>query len=182
MAPVDMASLAEFLAKPDRLQTIRYELNVVDFTRTAFSHPLTKRRLRIGIGFGVLFLLFAVWLWYLEAPIGTAFFICAAIVFPLLIRFSLKRQVQKQVLSFQSILSEPMELSYGPGVVAYKSAVAFSYVQWLYQVVRTKEYRLLGVSNQGYFIVPVKAFANPMALAEFDGITSELAQGRVIGK
>lgn len=181
MKRVDTAHVIEVLAEPAKFNNVTYYLSEEEFVKGCMFHPKVRARMR----FAWVFVLFA--LGIAAALIGnnaTAFGIgCAvvAVIYPFVIVNTFKSSFRKAFASMDPIAVNPIELTYGEGFVAQKAGGAFGYNTWLYQVVRNKDFRLMGTSDQIYVVVPVRAFADAATLAEFDRITRELAEGRVLG-
>ena len=177
MCAVSASEYLQDVAVPDAPYVLRFQLTLDDYKTAAKHHPARKRIRRML--WVIATLLIVLGLFELSSDAGVAVILMAAgVFFPLFLKYAINSGVRKNFDSMKSILAEPVEMSYGPGFITYKSTRTFSYTVWIYQFICSKDMRLLGLSNQSYWIVPTRLFETPLALAEFDQIVGELAEKR----
>ncbi|GMU94000.1 MAG: hypothetical protein AMXMBFR4_30580 [Candidatus Hydrogenedentota bacterium] len=182
MHPVDTAKAVDVLTHLDNFRRVQYELTEKEFLKGVLLHPQARTRLRLTWIFAVGVLVFSVWLMGKGAEVAGILFAVMAVGYPFLIRYLLLLGARKGYRSMLPVLSAPIELAFGTVFLTQRTGMGLGYFTWLYQVVRSRDFRLLGTSSQVFIIVPVRAFESPAVLEEFDNIVGELAQGRVIGK
>lgn len=153
-----------------------------EFLKGYLLHPQTRTRLRLTWIFALGVLVFSVWLIGKGAVFAGILFALMAVGYPFLVRYVLLSGARKGCRSMLPVLSAPIELTFIKVFLTQRTGLGLGYFTWLYQVVRSRDFRLLGTSSQVFIIVPARAFESPIVLEEFDNIVGELAQGRLIGK
>ena len=176
---VDAESVVDVLTHPELHRRVRFELSEKEYLAAISLHPSIRKRMIFAKCYSVFVALAAIWIYSLGVTQMAIVLLILAVFFPLILKTILVQRFRRSYRSMSALLSAPIEIAFGQGFVAQETAGSFSYLNWLYDVHGDSKCRLLGTSSNVFVVVPVSAFENAMALAEFDSVVGELAHNRM---
>ncbi|NUM55169.1 MAG: hypothetical protein HUU46_16110 [Candidatus Hydrogenedentes bacterium] len=163
-------------AVPEPPKIVRYQLTLDDYMAATRIHPSRKQIVQTLIFIGIAFALIGVLFVLHDSLMIALLFFVLAVLSPILTMRAMMDAAKKNYASMSSVLSQPLELTYGKGFVTYQTERTYARMMWFYQIIRAEQMRLLCLSNNTYWIVPVRVFDSHEALAEFDAICGQLSE------